>query len=542
MTDPEVGTGPGDELSRSNAATDRRGLVSRFRGRGDFAGIAALVALVFAYLSPALKDGGAFGSYDLVLPLTTLGNGLFSGAPHNALSSDGVSQMIAWNAFDWRAVHHLQFPLWNDLTLLGVPHFANFESAVLSLPDVVSYLAPLKYAFLVAVAVKLLLAGTGTYAFCRVLGLRPLASTFGGATFMLSGAFSSWLTWPLSDVMSWTGWIATLCVLSYRLPDRRRYVALLAGATAFCLYGGFPEAYVFVMVTMAVLFGVASAFALFRRAGLSFSGVLRVAFGVGAGGMLATPLLLPGLQVINLAHRETESGFPGAPARSLAMAVAPGYYGLPIKGSTFFLNRSNYYETAVAIGVVALVLAVVAVLRWPRHPAVVALVLASVVALAVSYQTSSFDPVQSFLNHHGLGAVEWLRMRLVLGFTIGVLAAIGLETVTRLSREKRVVAGYLASAVLWAAVVALLAGHGLPKSAPRALRSLREQSLLWPVATVGVTAVAGALLLIARGRRRPRRHGASFGLAGIAATVLTGTQAGFLIFSGVGLNSYSHAF
>src|ERR1039458_2870898 len=115
--------------------------------------------------------------------------------------------MVPFNTFDWTAIHHLQFPLWNDLSLLGLNQFLNFQSAVLSLPDLMSYLAPLRFAFLVVVAMKLLIAGTGAYVLCRVLGLRPLASALGGVTFMLSGAFSAWLAWPLSGVVAWLGWI-----------------------------------------------------------------------------------------------------------------------------------------------------------------------------------------------------------------------------------------------------------------------------------------------------------------------------------------------
>ena len=78
----------------------------------------------------------------------------------------------------------------------------------------------------------------------------------------------------------------------------------------------------------------------------------------------------------------------GLDANSLGLLVAPGYYGLPIKGSAWFYSHGDYYETAVYVGVIALVLAGAAVLRWWRHPAVIALVAMVVVTMLISYQTS----------------------------------------------------------------------------------------------------------------------------------------------------------
>ena len=531
---PEPAAGAGDPGSPAPAAA--RGRWRRIRG--DVAGIGGLLACIVAYLSPALKDGGSFGTFDFVIPLTSLGKGIYPAVPHNGVNSDVVSQMAAWNAYNWRAVHHLQFPLWNDQNLLGVPHFLNFESATLSLPDLASYLVPLHLAFLVAVATKLLIAGTGAYVFSRVLGLRPLAAFFAGVTFMLSGGLANWLTWPLSDVLAWIGWLAALVILAYRTEGRRRYVVALAIAGAFCCYGGFPEAYVFVAIALATLFGVLVIAALVSGRGLSARATGRVAAGALGGVALSAPLWLPGLQVIHLAHRQTETGFPGDPARALGLLVAPGYYGLPIKGSTFFLAGFNYYETAVYVGVVALVLAAVGLGRWWRHPTAIALGAMVVVAVVLSYQTKSFHVVQDLLNHHGLGTVEFLRMRSVLGFPIGVLGALGLETLVRARGDRRAIGWYVAASAVAALGVAALAWKAARDVLPGIEHHLRVESMLWPVGLVAVLVVAGALLVGGHVIRRPRARRLT--LAG--AVVLVGAEVAFLVVSGVGINSYSHGF
>jgi len=85
------------------------------------------------FLSPAVVDGGTFGPFDYDTTLTLLGSGLYP-AVHNLSNGDAVSQMISWNALDWRMIHAGHFPLWNDYSGLGMPEFLNFESGVLSFP------------------------------------------------------------------------------------------------------------------------------------------------------------------------------------------------------------------------------------------------------------------------------------------------------------------------------------------------------------------------------------------------------------------------
>jgi hypothetical protein len=470
------------------------------RRRGDVFGISAIVGFVLAYLSSAVKDGWSFGSFDTVMSFTSLGTGAYPGVPHNALNGDSVTQMVPFNTFDWTAIHHLQFPLWNDLSLLGLNQFLNFQSAVLSLPDVVSYLFPLRFAFLVVVAMKLLIAGTGAYVLCRVLGLRPLASAFGGIVFMLSGAFSAWLAWPLSGVVAWLGWIMALAILAYRWKGKRSYVILLALSVAFCVFAGFPEAYFFVAAALVVFFVVLAVLALIGRRGLSLSGVARVAIGIVAGGVLSAPLWLPGLQVVKGSHRVAASGFAGVDANSLGLLVAPGYYGLPIKGSIWFYPRSDYYETVVYVGVIALVLAGAAVLRWWRHPTVIALVATVVVTMVISYQTKSFHLVSDLLRHSSLDSVPIRRMRTVVGLPVGVLSALGLETLLRARGERRILITYWALSAIVAAFVAVLWYRALRGTLPTTLHQLRLDSLWWPTGLVAACVLAGGLFLLVRNR------------------------------------------
>jgi hypothetical protein len=503
-------------------------------------GLSAIIGFVLAYLSPAVKDGWSFGAFDSVVGFTSLGKSAYPGIPHNWLNGDSVSEMVPFNTFDWTAIHHLQFPLWNDLSLLGLNQFLNFQSAVLSLPDLVSYLFPLRFAFLVVVAMKLLIAGTGAYALCRVLGLRPFASAFGGIVFMLSGALSAWLAWPLSGVVAWLGWIMALAILAYRWKGKRSYVILLALSVAFCVFAGFPEAYFFVAAALLAFFVVLAVLALVARRGLSPSGVIRVAVGIVAGAVLSSPLWFPGLQIVKGSHRAAGSGgVRGVDASSLSLLVAPGYYGLPIKGSTLFYTRGDYYETVVYVGVTALVLAGAAVLRWWRHPTVIALAAMVVVTMLISYQTTWFHVVSNLVSHSSLRGVAIKRMRTVIGLPVGVLSALGLETLIRARGERRMLTLYWGLTALVAIFVDFLWRGAVENNLPAWKHQLKLDSMWWPTGLVAACVLAGLLFVLARTRVRRRRARVA---AVMAAALLFGAEAAFLVFSGVGINSYSESF
>jgi Bacterial membrane protein YfhO len=512
--------------------------------RGDLVALALLALVAIAFLAPALKDGTVFGSFDLDTTLTSLGQGLYP-VVHSHANGDSASQMATWNALDWKMVHSGHFPLWNEYSVLGMPEFTNFESSVLSLPDLVSYLVPLKAAFLTAVMTKLLLAGFGTYLAARVLGLAPLAAFVGGATFMLSGAFSSWVTWPLSDVFCWCGFLVAFALRTWR-SRRASDVVGLALSVAFSIFGGFPEANVMVLIGLGTLALVVGLRALLARRRVAWRPLVRVAGALGAGGLLAAPLWWPGLQVISLSHRTHDTNYVGLPTRTFALLLAQGYYGLPTgRAGTvgFSLPRWNYYETASYVGVVALVLSVVALGAWRRRPLVLPTVVALVVVAACTYEPRDFHPFFSLIGHLPLlSSVRFERMRTMGAFLVALLGAVGVEELASASRRalaRRLLlvgialgaacTGYLLVDSLGSGYLAGLAVHPAPAIAAT-LRHQRLESLLAP--TLGLAALL--LVWVALGLTRA-------GIRRVALPLLSVVQVATLFFAGVGIASYSKA-
>jgi hypothetical protein len=506
--------------------------------RTDLLALGVLVLLAAAFLSPSLVDGGSFGGFDLDTTLTKLGAGLYP-TVHNLGNGDAVSQKVSWNALDWRMIHAGHFPFWNDDSGLGMPEFLNFESGVLGLPDLLSYLAPLRDAFLVVVFVEFAIAGTGAYAAARALKVRVPGALFAGVTFMFSGAFANWVTWPLADVVAWTGWIVAFALLAYRRSEPR-YVAALSICVAFSIFGGFPESNVTMVLVLGTFFVAATIASTVLGRRPRFTGVLRCALGVLVGVGLSAPLWLPGLGVLSGSHRETEGHYPGLPMKSLPLLFSQGYLGEPFAGPTHYgLVRWNYYESVTYVGVPALVFALVALFGARRRPVVIGLGVAVVVGLSATYEPVSFHPFFSLVNHlGGLSQVRFERTKVVTGFAIAVLAAIGFDDTwgalaTRRGRRRLGSAIVLVGIWVGAVAVRTVESHtSTPALLPHRSALIAPAALL--VALV-VVVVVGAVM-----HRRPHPNAARTTVWGMSA-LLVG-QGAFVFFAGVGVPTYSHAF
>jgi hypothetical protein len=522
-----------------------------WRYRNDVAGIAIVVLLALLYLSPSLKDGFSFGPTDLVSGASVLTQSLFTVlvhnhltvVVHNHLAGDVGDQGVPWNAIDWRTVHHGSIPLWNSTAGTGLPQLFNFESAALALPTLLGYLFPLSASFLVTVLGKLLVAGIGTYVCCRVLGTRSAGATLGGVSFMLSGSFAGWLGWSISGPVAWSGFILAGIALAYRSRRRARDLWLLAVSVAFAIYGGFPEMYVIMGPALLGAAGVAGLVMLVRDRRLALRGLARVVAGSLAGFALSAPLWLPGISVVKHSARSGKHLDGGLLPSLLHLMFVQGYYGLPIRGSLWFTNLSNYYESAAYLGIVAIVCAALGVAFCFRRPIVIGLTLAGFGTLIACYNIFGGIGKTIFTNL-GLGAVAVHRGLPVFEFCVAVVGGIGFDALLRRFSERRVqIVLFVILAAVSFEVIELWRWVDNPvlstfdlvlKKAHLSARSLRRSSLVWPTWTMGMLIVVAAIFVVtARLSDGVRRW-----IGRATAALLIGTQGAFLVVAGVGLNSY----
>ncbi len=493
-----------------------------------WAGVIAVVWVVLAglgSLAPALARGSALGTYDIA---AAYGIGRSSATPYNVIASDQVQQSAPWAALDWTEVHGGHLPLWNPYNAMGTPLLADFQSAGLSLPMLVAYAMPRRFAYDVTVIVKLIIAGTGLVFASRVLRLGWVAAAFAGTVGELSGSFSGWLGWPMAGVICWTGWVlgAGLLLAGGRRP--RAALPLLAGAVAFAVYGGHPESVVLLAVTVTFPVVVALVAGV-RRDGVA-AGTRRLAALAGAllaGAALCAPLLLTGAQALHGSVHQARTGSAAFPLRILSGLIFSGYWGYPIRTSQYF-GLSNYYETASFVGITALVLAAVGLLRRGRRPLVLGVGLSALVLGGILFA----EPITRLVVALPAGKlIIWSRGLIPFDLVVALLAGVGLDAVLTGGRERATARLLALGAVAGAAVLAVYGYHDAHHPpAPAVAAHIRAASFAWPAIQAGVLLAAAPLVLAASRagpRARPRAVTTAAARVGVAAVVAS--EVGFLL-------------
>jgi hypothetical protein len=489
-------------------------------------GVSWVLVSSIAVLVPALVHGVFLGPYDI---LSTNGLTAVPGAVvHNPSLRDQIALFIPYTEQAWMQVHQGHIPLWNPYSGLGMPLAFNWESAPFGLPALVGYLFPVRYAYTVGILVTLFVAGTGGYVFGRVLRLGVIASAFVGTVFVLSGSMMSLLGWSATSVGSWAGWLFACAVLVVRGNHRARAIAGFAVVLAFTIYAGHPETALLVLGSLAAFLAV---LLISRIPRLGSSGpILRPAIdlviaGV-AGAALAAPLLLPGIQLIGQSGRTGSGNYDTltTPDHGVLQLIFQGFDGLPVAGSHWFGSLS-YQWTAAYVGVIAIVLAAVALgTRWKR-PEVRGLTAAG----ALMSILILVPGVPSLISGWPLvGDIILTRALIPLGFLLSVLAGIGLDALIRNRAEARVRAvatvGFIVAAVALLCLWLFDRGH-LPADEAR----IREASFIWPAISV----VVG--LVVVSAISQSIRRGGSSRVVHIGATVLLGCETAFLVAAGAPL-------
>ena len=462
----------------------------------DVLGVAWVLAAAAAVMAPALAHGSSLGPFDIV------GRVGLSRQPgvtvHNPQTADLITEMIPWTALTWTQVHHGHLPLWNPYSALGMPLAFNWQSAAFSVPSLLGYLAPLRLAYTVQVLTTLVIAGTGVFVLGRVMRLGVPACVMAGTVYELSGPFFGWLGWPVASVMAWAGWLFAATILIARGRRRARAVALFAVALALAVYAGQPDAFVLLAVGLTVFM---AALLVLRASWLGGSGpIVRPAvdllLAVVAGTALGAPLMLPGLQLTAGAIRTGRNGTPALPVHDITAAMFQGFDGLPVAGSHWFghlFGDTSYLESTTYVGVIAVVLAVLAVALRHRDPEVLAMGAVAVVMGALLF----FPPVVGVLDMVPYG-IRWHRGAIVLALALAVLAGVGTDVLIRSHRERAVrrwaAGGFACSALLLTAL--WLFGRG---SLPPADAAIRESSFLWPTvqSALGLAAM-GVVVVVHR--------------------------------------------
>ncbi|MGD9497592.1 MAG: hypothetical protein AB7Y46_14925 [Armatimonadota bacterium] len=353
---------------------------------------------------------------------------------------DAVQQFYPWRLYASRQVRQGIVPLWTPEMLSGSPFVGNNQSAVFYPETWLHYvIRPLK-ALGWATLAFLMVAGCGMYAFLRSIGLRPLASAIGGVSFMLSGYFVGWLTFP--SFRSVPAWLPLMLLGFERSVPRGRaaWLGLTALGTGMQFLAGNLHISIYVLLGFALyvvarLLGLAVDGQRPRRlaaqAGLALAAVV-------TGSLLAGCQLGPSLEFARLNYRtkgvsyQTQVSHALAPPQ-LLLGLMPDIFGNPADGNHWggdlntWWGRAfrTYTESAWYFGIAPLVLGLAGLTVAPRRQSWFWLGML-LFALALAFGT----PLNAILYHlvPGYGQLTGIARAVVLACTAGaVLGALGCE-------------------------------------------------------------------------------------------------------------------
>jgi len=375
--------------------------------------------------------------------------------PANPLLFDQVYQFVPWRRFAWETLRAGHLPLWNPYSHAGAPLLATMQAAVFFPINLLLLPLPFEQTFAWSAILKLWIAGTLTYLLARRYHLGQEASLLSAIGFMLSSYLIVWLGHPHTNVAIWLPGLLLadeLLLAAASRAQRVRYAALLATLVGVQFTGGHPETSADVLVTATLYHGLRWYQVVLPAQGSRRAKVGRllllpsaaVLLGVG----LASIQLVPFLEWLRLSaeyHARATEQFGHMPFWRylffLPLAIYPNLYGNP--ASPLPPSRSllpwgqNFNEDVLYVGILPLILAIMALLRWRgRPPQVTVWAVMAGIALGRALHLPVLDwlnrvPVLSLGNPH--------RQRLVWCLSIAMLAGFGAEAwwSTTPSREAR---------------------------------------------------------------------------------------------------------
>lgn len=352
------------------------------RQRAALAAALVLALLVAVFLREPIVGYGSvsFTMADIsqYMSLTRIDS---SHVVRNTLVTDPVTQFLPWLMFNLDELAQGRVPLWNPYNGCGVPHLANFQSAVFSPFSVLFYAFSLKFALLASAFLKLFMAGFGAFLFLRRLGLAWLAALFGGSSFMCGGHNALLVAYPHTAVVAFLPFalLAAETVLQGFEHDQRRgsrtrrtaawiaFVLLLVAA----IYAGHPETLCY-CVALIALWISARLVVVWRRTrapgavagvGLRFVVAALLAAGLGA------PQLLPFIEYLGLSamlELRTSTGPIALDVATWPRYFFPDLLGSPGRSSGFTPEALPPNYEAANLGYTGALVLLLALLSLPR--------------------------------------------------------------------------------------------------------------------------------------------------------------------------------
>lgn len=443
-------------------------------------------------------------------------------APGDGLALYFPSRILAAEAFRLGEI-----PFWNPYNFSGMPMLAAIQAGLFFPLNWLFLVLPPFWAMNVAVVATYGIAGIGTFAFARAIGLPALSSVVSGLIFALGGFMVLHVEHVtmihVAALMPAMLWAAE----RFRQTLAARYALAGSLLLALQILAGHPQ----MVAYSTLLVGLYAAWrALSLPAGqrLAYGGHL---LGLGAIGVgLCAMQLLPLFDLIRQSPRQAIDyqwlAISSAAPQSLPTLLFPFLYGvnapsplLPTPlwgGSSWTLGQEGF------VGMVAATLATLGGLRWREAPQARFWLLVALVGLLLAlgdhtplYRIWGMLPVVNMMPYASRHFLEFT-------FAVAMLAGLGLAVVERRAQPRRTIAAIaaimavtaagLAGVAFWAPGFIARTQPYLPQVDLQAALAMSSAAVWLPPALLVLT--AGVIVLGLRGHSFPLR-------AGVLALLLT---------------------
>ena len=386
----------------------------------------------------------------------------------------------------WRGGH---LPLWQDLTECGNPLLGNGQSAAFAPFRLLALPLPLGYSMTAEAAMKVLLALTFTFLYCRRRGYGETASVVAAVSFAFSLFIIVWLHFSHTIVAPFLPLVFYSVDLLAESVTRQRF-AFASFGWAATLFGGHIE-------TAAHVAFIAAAYVLWiaivERRGVRFLGAITgaaVTAGVIASPLLATlgEAILRSKRFYDL-HNDPYNLIPFSDFDSLFLLVQPRFFGwlprAPHWGPAHAEAISGFAGVLAVAGCVAGLVQAALTKRWREREVFFALAW-----LAVLGMLANVPPFKQFISIV-IPFTAHARLRILLCWLGAVLAG---AVVDRVRDRRAVLAGI---AVVAAVIIFAFLKVQYPDA--RALHA----SVVTTIPGVVVLALTAVLAFSRRRRRVP---------------------------------------
>jgi Bacterial membrane protein YfhO len=488
--------------------------------------IVTLMALVFLG-TPLLQSKDHYYSVAGMLQAFPLLNVQQGDSPNNTLLGDTITQIQPYLMYNRESLRAGKIPMWNPYNANGIPHLANYQSAIFSLFNLPFYILSFRLALVASAFAKLFALGFFTFLFLRSLGLRRMACWVGATAFMFNGLNIVWLNFLNTSIVVCLP--ASLYFIEKTVsrfknaisqPDQqpRAYSTSmlwpLVGLTvslAIGLLGGHPDTFIFclLLIVAYTIFRLTQLFLQLRRNQGKFGELWLLAGRLVLSGVLAAGLaavqIVPFLEYVSISAalgRAVGPGFVSLRADLWPLLIFPDLFGVgsgsyqAINGPGLWTNYNEANSTYAGGLVVFLTLLSIGFIR--RDKRIIFFLGTIAVWAACAYNMWGFGSLLAWIP--GIKVVAIQRSQLIWLMSASCCAALAVHHLLGLKRERATAAG-LGAAILGLAFLAgsiagafwLLQQH-LDLILPAASQFLNEVPA--HIATMSVTMIAGILCVV----------------------------------------------